>query len=387
MKNIDPLGNSKVKVPFFIPNINKNDRESVLKSLDSKLLTNGPNLNRFEDHFKKFSNSKFSLGVTNATSALHLSLLANGIGPGDEVIIPDITFVATANIVLMVGATPVLADVNIKDFNISIESIENNISNKTKAVIPVHFAGNPCDMKKISNISKKYKLKIIEDCAHAIGAFYQNTHVGNFGDCGCFSFYPTKNITSLEGGMIISNKVRIMEKITSLRNHGISKTLRERYHSKFPWEYDVKSPGYNYRIDELRSILGYSQLKRIKNINSERKQIAEKYFEKLKNINGLEFQEINNKNISSYHLFVIRIIRKKFGLSRDQVYKKLLQKGIQTSVHYKPLHKFSILKNAKNTGLENSNVLFKEILSLPIYNNIPKSHQDLVIKEIKALEK
>ena len=386
MKEIDPLGNPIIKIPFFIPDIKNIEKNSVLKTLNSKLLTNGPNLVRFENEFKKFTNSKFSSGVSNATSALHIALIANGIGKNDEVIIPDITFIATANTVIMSGATPVLADVNINDFNIDVESIKKNITKKTKAIIPVHFAGNPCNMKNIVQISKKYNLKIIEDCAHAIGTFYNGKHVGNFGNSGCFSFYPTKNITTLEGGMIITNEKKISDKIRVLRNHGITKTLRERYHSEFPWEYDVKIPGYNYRIDEARAILGFKQIKRINKINYKRKKIVENYLKRLKNIDGIEFQEIDNKNISSNHLFVIRIVEKRFGMNRNTVYKKLQKMGIQTSVHYKPLHMFSIFKKFKNRNLKNSKILFNEILSLPIYNNMSSKHQEIVISSLKSLK-
>ena len=202
-EKIDPLGNSKIKVPFFIPNITLKEKKSMIKVLNSNLLTNGPNLLKFEDEFKKYTKSRYSVGVSNATSALHLSLIASGVKKGDEVIIPDITFAATANTILMTGAKPVFADVDLDDYNIDINSIKENITKKTKAIIPVHFAGNPCKMDEILRLAKKYRLQIIEDCAHAIGSFYKNKHVGTFGESGCFSFYPTKNITTLEGGMII----------------------------------------------------------------------------------------------------------------------------------------------------------------------------------------
>ena len=261
---VDPLGNSKIRVPFFIPNISSSEKKNMFKVLNSNLLTNGPNLSKFEDEFKKYTKARYSIGVSNATSALHLSLIANGIKKGDEVIIPDITFVATANTVLMTGAKPIFADIELEDYNISVDSIKKNISKKTRAIIPVHFAGNPCQMNKILEIAKKYKLKIIEDCAHAIGSFYKNKHVGTFGESGCFSFYPTKNITTLEGGMIICKDKEKFRFIKTIRNHGITKSLKERYEKGFPWDYDVENEGYNYRMDELRANLGHNQLKRIK---------------------------------------------------------------------------------------------------------------------------
>lgn len=384
-KKVDPLGNSKIKVPFFLPNITSTEKKNMIKILDSNLLTNGPNLVKFEEEFKKYTKSKFSIGVSNATSALHLSLIANGIKKGDEVIIPDITFAATANTVLMNGAKPVFADVNLDDYNININSIKKNISKKTKAIIPVHFAGNPCNMSEILKIAKKFKLKIIEDCAHSIGSFYRKKHVGTFGESGCFSFYPTKNITTLEGGMIICRDKTKFEFMKTIRNHGITKSLKERYQNGLPWEYDIEKEGYNYRMDELRANLGYNQLKRIKKINQLRKNASDYYTYKLKDVEGLEFQNIQKNNTSSYHLYVIRI-KEDFGISRNDVFRKLLKKGIQTSVHYKPLHMFSIFKNFNNKKLDNSKILFNEILSLPLYTEIKKEHQDLVIKELISLK-
>ena len=380
-EKIDPLGNSKIKVPFFIPNITLKEKKSMIKVLNSNLLTNGPNLLKFEDEFKKYTKSRYSVGVSNATSALHLSLIASGVKEGDEVIIPDITFAATANTILMTGAKPVFADVDLDDYNIDINSIKENITKKTKAIIPVHFAGNPCKMDEILRLAKKYRLQIIEDCAHAIGSFYKNKHVGTFGESGCFSFYPTKNITTLEGGMIICKNKEKFEFIKTIRNHGITKSLKERYQKGFPWEYDIKNEGYNYRIDELRSNLGYNQLKRIRKINLLRKKASDYYYQKLKNIEGIAFQNISKNNQSAHHLYVIRI-KENFGINRNNIYKKLLKKGIQTSVHYKPLHMFSLFKNYKNKELQNSKKLFDEILSLPLYTGITKKHQDLVIKEL-----
>ena len=220
-KKRDVFDDNSIRVPFVVPNIELSDKRAIEKALKSNLLTDGPILRKFEKAFSKFTGSKYAIGVSNATSALHLSLKSLGIGKGDEVIIPNITFVATANVVLYTGATPVLVDVNNDDINISIKSIEKSITKKTKAIIPVHFAGKSCDMFSIQKLAKKYHLEIIEDCAHAIGTKFNKTHVGNFGKTGCFSFYPTKNLTTFEGGMVITNSKTIALKIRRMRNHGI----------------------------------------------------------------------------------------------------------------------------------------------------------------------
>jgi perosamine synthetase len=376
-----------MNIPLFVPWISKDDLNSVNKTLKSPQLTDGPMLRKFESQFSKLTKSKFSIGVSNGTEALHLSLVALGIGKGDEVIIPDMTFIATSNAVVLTGAKPVLADID-SSLNISIDSIQKNITKKTKAIIPVHFAGFSCNMKKIIQIAKKNNLKIIEDCAHSIGTYFNKKHVGTFGDTGCFSFYPTKNITTIEGGMIITNSKITAKKLQSLRNHGLSRTLLQRNKKNVPWEYDIQTPGYNFRLDEIRSTLGISQLKRLKLMNRMRKNAANYYSQKLKNIPGIEIPNLSEANNHVYHLYVIRITPE-FGLTRNIIHKKLFMKGIHTTVHYKPLHTFSFFKNSlpKNKQFPNSVKAFTECLSLPLYPKITRIQQDYVIDNLLKLQK
>ena len=384
IKSKDAFNNKSIKVPFFLPQITSDDRKIIQSVLRNTLLTDGPILRNFESAFSKFTNTKYAIGVSNATSALHLSLKALGIKKGDEVIIPDITFIATSSAIMLTGATPVLTDVNDDDFNISIKSIKKNITSKTKAILPVHFAGQSCDIKKIAKLARSNDLFLIEDCAHALGTKFENKHVGTFGNLGCFSFYPTKNITTIEGGMIITNSKKIAEYVTSARNHGLTKSLMSRFSKGKPWDYDVIEAGYNYRLDEIRSALGINQLKRIKAINLQRKNICDYYNSKLKNIKGLIVPNYPKNSLSSYHLYIIKITND-FKLSRDQLFKKLLDSGIRTSVHYKPLHEFTILKTKGKIKdkLKVSKKLYDEMLSLPLYLNITKKEQNLVIDCIK----
>lgn len=386
MVNQRDIFNKKIKIPFFQPLITNEDKKEINKALNLSLLTDGPKLVQFEKNFARFCNSKYAIGVSNATSALHLSLICSGIGKGDEVIIPNLTFVATASSVLLCGATPILADVEKDDFNISIKSIKKNITKKTKAIIPVHFAGVPCNMQQIMKIAKEKKIKVIEDCAHGIGSKINTKHVGTFGNAGCFSFYPTKNITTLEGGMIITNSKELVEKLKIKRNHGISRTLLNRYTKGKPWDYDVDEPGYNYRIDEIRSALGINQLKNIKKFNQKRKKSFNYYNKNLENISGLITPKSNSKFLSSNHLYIIRIT-KLFGMTRDELFEILLKNGIQTSVHYKPLSKFQVCKKKakKYDSLKNSENLYDEIISLPFYTHISKNQLDIVIKTIKKI--
>jgi len=388
-KKSDVFGDSSINVPFVVPMITPDDKKSITNALNSRLLTDGPLLKKFETKFAKFTGSKFAIGVSNATAALQLSLLASGISEGDEVIVPDITFVATANAVMATGATPVLADIEKNDINISVDSIKSNITPKTKAIIPVHFAGKSCDMKKIVDIARKNDLVIVEDCAHAIGTKYNRKHVGNFGISGCFSFYPTKNMTTIEGGMIICNSKKIAKYLISCRNHGISKTYTQRFSSGLPWDYDIKQHGYNFRLDEIRSAMGLSQIKKLHEWNKKRNNAANYYTNNLKSIKGVETPlnvPISEKH--SWHLYVIKI-KNSYGLNRNHLFKKLLEQGIRTSVHYKPLHNFSLYqKQAKSfSSLKNSSGVYAEILSLPLYPDISKKEQDFVISKIKYFQK
>jgi len=380
------MRNKLTKVPFFLPYVDSKDIVEIKKASSSLFLTNGPKLDAFEQRFKKFTKSKYAVGVSNATSALYLSLKALGIKENDEVIIPDLTFVATANSVLQTGATPVLADIDEETLNISTESIIKNISRKTKVIIPVHFAGTPCDMQKIMKIARSNSLKVIEDCAHGIGTSYNKKHVGNFGNVGCFSFYPTKNLTTIEGGMVITNDKKTADFIQLARNHGISRSLMSRYSTGKPWEYDIKNIGYNYRLDEIRSALGISQLQKLTMLNKKRLGAFHYYNKGLKNIPGVIVPNKKNFENNSCHLYIIRITSDA-KISRDRLFYGLQKKGIGSSVHYKPLHKFTLFrkKGISRNSLSVSKRIYKEILSLPLYPQLTRHSQDYVIKSIKNI--
>ena len=380
------MRNNSIKVPFFLPYVDSKDITEIKKAASAPFLTNGPKLDAFEQKFKKFTKSKYAVGVSNATAALYLSLKALGIKKSDEVIIPDLTFAATANSVLQTGATPVLADIDKETLNISVESIMKNISRKTKAVIPVHLAGTPCDMQRIMKIANSNSLKVIEDCAHGIGTTYNKKHVGNFGNVGCFSFYPTKNLTTIEGGMVITNDKKIADFIKLARNHGISRSLMNRYSTGKPWEYDIKDIGYNYRLDEIRSALGISQLQKVMILNKKRLTAFLYYNKGLKNTPGLITPNEKFIRNSSCHLYIIRITADA-KISRDELFYNLQKKGIGSSVHYKPLHEFTLFKKKgiSRRSLSVSKKIYKEILSLPMYPQLTRSNQDYVIKSIKSI--
>ena len=380
----DFFKDSKIKFPAYEPWISKDDKKIVDKALSQSMLTLGPQLEKFESDFCKYSNSKYAIAVSNCTAALHLSLMALGIKKNDEVIIPDLTFVADANAILACNAKPVITDINKENFFLSISNIKKNITKKTKAIIPVHIYGQVCNIDEILDVAKDNNLKVIEDCAHAVGTFHKSKHVGTLGNTGCFSFYPTKNITTAEGGMVITNSKQIAEKVRQLRSHGMTKSLQNRYSSEYPWIFDILQPGYNYRLDEIRAALGITQLKRIKKINDLRKKASTYYHKNLQNIPGIILPDMVNDRTHSYHLYTIRVTNP-YKLSRNQLFKKLKNNGIRTTVYWMPIHKYTAYqKFAKKSNVINTTKIYDEILALPLFPNISKIHQDSVIKVIKS---
>jgi len=380
----DFFKDSKIKFPAYEPWISNEDKQIVNKALSQSMLTLGPQLEKFEKDFCKYSKSKYAVAVSNCTAALHLSLMALGIKKNDEVIIPDLTFVADANAILACNAKPVITDINKENFFLSISNIKKNITKKTKAIIPVHIYGQVCNIEEILDVAKDNNLKVIEDCAHAVGTFHKSKHVGTLGNTGCFSFYPTKNITTAEGGMVITNSKEIAEKVRQLRSHGMTKSLKNRYSSEYPWIFDIIEPGYNYRLDELRAALGITQLKRIKKINELRKKASSYYHKNLQNIPGIILPDMVNDKSHSYHLYTIRV-KSPYKLSRNQLFKKLKNNGIRTTVYWMPVHKYTAYQQyAKKSNVSNTTKIYDEILALPLFPNISKIHQDNVIEVIKS---
>ena len=373
-----------MKVPYFSPWISLQDKKRVLKTLNQRWLTNGPALKKFETSFCNFLDSKFSVGVGNGTQALHLAVRSLGIGPGDEVIVPTFTFAATANAVIYCGAKPIFADVDIDTFNILPEEIEKKITKQTKAIIPVHYGGQTCDMKQILRISKKHDLPIIEDCAHALGSTYKNKKAGTLGEIGCFSFYATKVITTAEGGMISTCNRNIYDITKNLRSQAMSVQSNERERNSI-WKYDITDLGYNYRLDEIRSSLGISQLIRINKSTSMRIKIAKYYDQKIEPIEGISIPTIKKDRNHIYHLYTIKV-NENYCFNRDQLFKKLSDAGIGTSVQYYPLHLMSYYRkkySLDKSEFPNANILKDQVLCLPIYPKLTSKQLEYVIKKLK----
>ncbi|MGB9023793.1 MAG: DegT/DnrJ/EryC1/StrS family aminotransferase, partial [Candidatus Bathyarchaeia archaeon] len=323
------------RIPFCLPWITKDDSEAVADALMSQWLTDGPKLSQFEEALAEYLDIKHVVAVSNCTAALHLAMCSLDISVGDEVILPVFTFAATANAVLYRGAKPVLADIDPSTLNVSPDEIKNKLSKRTKAIIVVHYAGQPCDMRTIMEIANDRSLPVVEDCAHSLGATCMGKKTGTIGTAGCFSFYPTKNITTLEGGMITSNDDHVARKARLLRSHAMTRTASERERES-SWFYDIVDLGYNYRLNEPQAALGMSQLRRLEDANRMRISAAREYNQSLAACPGIVTPSVTQGHV--FHLYVIRVLKERYGLSRDELFRRLSREGIGLSVHYTPLH-------------------------------------------------
>lgn len=365
-----------LKINFSRNPITQKDMSLVSKILKSGWLTHGLYSQKFENEFSKFTNSKYSTLVSNCTAGLHLACKALGFKKGDEVIVPSQTHVATAHAVSYTGATPVFADINLYSGNISSSEIKRLINKKTKGIIIVHFAGYPCDMKKIVDICRKNNLKLIEDCAHALGTKYDNKHVGNFGDVGVFSFYPTKQISTGEGGIIITNSKSIFNNIKNNKAFGIDTDIKKR---KIPGLYNVRSLGLNFRMTDFQAALGYNQLKKYKTELSTRRKNAKIYCEMLKNIPNINFHPYDSN--ASYFIFPI-FIQKNIRLKLINHFKI---KNVGFSIHYaRPV---DFMKYYKLNKCLNSKKFSDETISLPVHSEIDKRKISYIVNIIKEVIK
>jgi dTDP-4-amino-4,6-dideoxygalactose transaminase len=373
------------QVPLADLDYGQEEETAVLEVLRSRWLTTGAITQNFEKEFSALTGSQHAIAVSNGTAALHLACEVLGIGPGDEVIVPALTFVATANAVLYTGAKVRFAEITSDtNFNISPQSIESQITSATKAIVVVHYGGNPCQMDVICDLAKKYNLAIIEDAAHAPGASLHNKALGTWGDIGCFSFFSNKNLAVGEGGMIISNRDDLASKIRVIRSHGMTSLTWDR-HKGHAFSYDVTDLGYNYRIDEIRSALGLVQLRKLIANNHRRAKITQKYWHHLNNTDLiLPFQDF--VGTPSYHIFPILLPA---GTDRKSFMKFMQSKGIQTSIHYPPIHKFSYYqKNFQDVSLPLTEEISQREVTLPLYPKMTNEQVDLVISNVKlALEK
>jgi len=372
-------------VPLARPYITDTEITAVSEVLKSGYLTTGPKVTEFENEVGKYTGEGISaVGLNSCTGGLYLALLAYGIGKEDEVIVPTWTFVATGHVVLWTGATPVLCDVEKSSLNIDVQKMRRLITSKTRAVIPVHFAGYPCKMDEIIAIAKKHNLIIIEDAAHAIGTRYQSKKIGNFGDATVFSFYATKNLTCGEGGMVVSQDEKVIEKIRKMSYFGIDKQAFNRYAKMGNWYYEIEELGYKYNMDSIHAAIGLVQLKKLDEMNKRRRYIAQMYRNGLDQ--RIQFTEDNQNNYHTYHLFPIRIDQQ--IIDRNEFIAKLKERNIGTSVHFIPLHKHPYYKNIfSGKDFPVANRVYEEIVSIPVFPSMSDDDVSYVIENINDILK
>ena len=367
-------------IPYGRQSINEQDIEAVVNVLKSDYLTTGPKIAEFERKVADYTGAKYAVAIANGTAALHAACYAAGIGEGDEVITTPITFAASSNWVLYCGGTPVFADINPETYNISSVDIERKITSKTKAIIAVHFTGQPCEMDQIHEIADKHNLIVIEDGAHALGAVYKGKRVGTLSDMTTFSFHPVKHITTGEGGMILTDNPKLYERLKLFRTHGITREENLLTKNDGPWYYEQRDLGFNYRITDIQCALGTSQMDRLPGFLEKRKKIAEQYNEAFAGNNQIQLPYQKEGCDNAWHLYVIRV---KNG-NRKEVFEKLRAAGIGVNVHYIPVYQHPYYRSHGYAQVvcPNAEEYYKECISLPMYPDLKEEEQEYVIKKV-----
>lgn len=365
-------------IPYGRQCIEQDDIDAVVEVLKSDYVTTGPAVTAFEKAVAEYTGAKYAVAVSNGTAALHIACLAAGIKEGDEVITTPITFAASSNCALYCGATPVFADIDPKTYNIDPEDIERKITARTKAIVAVHFTGQPCKMDEIHEIAKKYQLLVIEDAAHALGADYKGQKIGSLSDMTTFSFHPVKHITTGEGGMVTTNNEELYEKLVQFRSHGITRDSRFLKKEEGAWYYEQLELGFNYRITDIQCALGVSQMKKLDHFVKRRREIAARYDEALGECKQLLLpkQELGCNN--SWHLYVVQVLDK----DRKKVFDAMRQKNIGVNVHYIPVYKHPYYQEHgyETVCCKNAEQYYERAISLPMYPLLTNEEQDYVIQ-------
>ncbi len=380
----------KTFLPFARPDIDEATIEDVCDSLRSGWITTGPKSIRFENEFGQRLGTPYALAVNSATAGLHLANLALGIGPGDEVITTPMTFVATLNTIVFAGARPVLVDIDPGTFNMDPERIEAAVTSRTKAIVPVHFAGLPVDMDAVNKVSEKHGLAVIEDCAHALGASYKGRLIGSDAGHVCvFSFHPTKNITTGEGGMVCTGLEEVAERIAILRQHGMSKGAWSRYAVTGTPHYDVALPGLKYNMLDIQAAIGLGQLKRLDAFNARRRHIVERYRHAFTGLEGLTLPSAPSyEHIHAWHIFTPLLDIERLDLTRDGFMALMKERNIGTAYHYQAVHLFDYY--AKRFGFRkgdfpNAERVSERIVSLPLFPAMTDSDVEDVIDAVTGI--
>jgi dTDP-4-amino-4,6-dideoxygalactose transaminase len=357
-------------LPFHQPSMGPEEEAEVLDTLRSGWLTTGPKTQRFEAEFARYLGASRALGVTSCTAAMHLGLVALGVGPGDEVITSPITFPATANVIVHVGATPVFVDVEPTTLNVDVKQLEARITPRTRAIMPVHFAGHPCQMDALMDIARAHRLAVVEDCAHAIESTLHGRHMGTWGDVGAFSFYPTKSMTTGEGGMLVTGNPELADRIEVLRLHGISRDAWKRYGREGFRHWETLSAGFKYNMYDLQAALGLAQLPKLDRFWNRRRAIVEAYDSAFASMPEIGRLALPDSVRPAYHLYVVILRTEELSRSRDEILDALQKENIGVGVHFRALHLQPFYRDG--FGFQPGQLPVAEhatdrILSLPLY--------------------
>lgn len=372
------------KIPVFVPHIDSKTKEHLENALDIGWLGMGAFTKEFEEKISEYLelDKRYVVTTNTGTSALHIALLSASIGPGDEVITPSFNYVADHQAISMTGANVVMCDIRNDNLGIDCKKAEKLITNKTKAIIPLHFAGIPCNQKEVYNLAKKYDLRVIEDAMHAFGTIIDGKKIGSYGDITCFSFDPVKIITSIDGGCVIVNSKKEEEKLQHLRLLGVNKDTTERYKNKRAWDYDVVSEGFRYHLTNIMASVGISQIKKVDEFIRTRQKVCQKYNESFKTISEIKIPQSDFKKISPF-IYSIRVLNGK----RDSLINHLKKLEIDVGIHFIPVHKHSFFKNCKRGNMKITDKVTAEILTLPLHSNMKNEFVDRVIEGVTSFFK
>lgn len=367
-------------IPIFRPSMDEEEKEAVAETLRSGWIGLGPRTKEFEERFASYIGVKYAIGVNSCTAALHLSLNVLGIDSG-EVITTPLTFVSTAHVILYVNATPVFADVQEDTLNVDPFDVEKKVTERTKAIIPVHYGGHACDMDEILEVASEHGLYVVEDDAHAMGAEYKGKKLGSLGDLGCFSFHAVKNLATGDGGMITTNNERVYEKLLKLRWCGINKSTYQRSVKGYSWYYEVDCLGFKEHMNDITASIGLVQLRKLDKMNARRREIVKRYNEEFENLDWIETPVEREYVKSSLHNYVIKVNKG----DRNELIAYLAEKGISAGVHYMPLYLHPIYKKLKIGGsCLVADRVWKKIVTLPLYPDMTDLDVDRVISAVKS---
>lgn len=375
-------------LPYCRPYFDDEELNRVADVLKSGWWTKGSVTREFEKVFAEYVGAKYAVAVNSCTAAMHIALVAKGIGEGDEVISTPMTFCSTINTIVHTGAKPVLVDIDSKTGLIDVDKIEAAITEKTKAIVPVHYAGQSCDMDKINAIAEKYGLFVLEDCAHALSTEYKGRKIGSMGNACAYSFYVTKNISTAEGGMLTTDDEELYEKASVLSLHGMSKNAWSRYGTKGDWKYEVCNPGFKYNLTDIAAALGIAQMNKLDEMQAIRTEYAEMYNKAFDEIDGITYIKDNGLGKNSAHLYVIQIDKDKFNIDRDAFIELLKDYNIGTSVHFIPIcmHPYYINNFGYKKGdFPATEKMFEGIISLPLYPSMSREDVMYVIEAVREI--